>query len=228
MRYRKSIFMVVSLFSGLAALVSECSNSVNMAGTATQSGNGMIVGMVVFGNGAPANGSPVRLRKSDFDPVGCSDTCFSRNAIADGAGRYAFDAIPVDTYTIEASNASGWKTLRFGTIVSARSTVTLIADTLKDIGTLKVHVPDSLIHAGGYVYVPGTDIQGYFDSIRTEKGYMEIDSVPAVTLPWLYFRIPGSPKISVDTNTVRIFEHDTTETEIDADDTLDADLPKSR
>ena len=213
---------IISLcfFAGVAALILKCSSASTIAGTATQSGNGIVTGMVVYGDGVAATGSNVSLHKSSYDPVSCTTQCFSRLTVVNNAGKFTFDTLPADIYTIEITSTSGLKALHFDIVVANRVTKILSPDTLKHAGILNVRIPDSLVFNGAYVYVPGTSIKGYVDTFQTDNGSIRIDSVAAGVLPSLYFRIPGSLKAEVDTNDIQIIENDTTYMNFESDDSL--------
>ncbi len=202
------------------ALFLKCTGGSPLAGSASQSGNGMVAGMVVSGNGTPTAGASVTLRKNTYDPIACPGAayCFIRTTLTGDSGIFIFDTIPVDTYTVEAIfPGTSERALRFGIVVKAKTTTPLPADTLKPSGILRVHLPDSLVLNGGYVYVPGTGIAGNVDTIQADSGYIEIDSVPAGILPSIFFRPPLSVMADVDTNKITINPQDTTSADFESD-----------
>ena len=223
MRHRTSTILVMVLVAGLAVVALKCTSPTTVAGTITQSGNGRVEGMLVLRDGALAGGALVYLRKNTYDPIACglSTTCSTRVVLTDSAGHYDFDSVPSDTYAIEAYASSlGQRHLRGDVVVQNRKTTTLPLDTLKWPGILETTLPESLMMAGGYVYVPGTSVAGRVDTIAVSNGFIEIDSVPAGILPHLYYRYPQSTLIAVDTNEISIDEQDTTDFQFEADDTL--------
>ena len=225
MRHRSSIVIFMLLVAALSLSALKCSSPTTLSGTITQSGNGKVEGFLVLRSGVPAAGTLVHLRKSTFDPIACvaSTTCSTYVVLTDSAGHYNFDTVPSDTYAIESyANSLGQRHLRTGVVVQNQKTTTLPIDTLKMPGILETALPESLMVAGGYVYVPGTGFAGMVDTIAASQGYIEIDSVPAGILPHLYFRYPLSMLIAVDTNEINIGEQDTTDFQFESDDTLDA------
>jgi hypothetical protein len=181
-------------YCALVIQILECTNLSTVAGSASQTGNGMLVGKVVSNTGARANDVLVTLRVRGFDPIAFSRSGigFSRIAVTDVNGQYAFDAVPADTYTIEISSpATEQKTVHFDAIVRKQDTAMLAADTLKAPGMLRAYLPNSLCVHNGYIYIPGTSIGGFVDTATAKSGYIEIDSVPAGQMPGIYYAIYG-------------------------------------
>jgi hypothetical protein len=195
----------------------------NIAGGGTDVSNGKIMGKVVAGNGVASSNVWVTMRKSSFDPVACSKsaTCTTTTAITDSTGYYLFEKIPQGTYTIETyAFQTGQRSLRTRIVIKTQDTATLLTDTLRWTGRLRVHLPDSLIVAGGYLYIPGTGLNVFADAVKDSQGYLDIDSVPAAILPAIYFRDLNSNRVAIDTNDVLIHESENTEVEFETDDSL--------
>jgi len=224
MSHKFLLVVIVVILCVAPSLILQCSNLTTVAGSASQSGNGMITGRVVSGGGEPAEGALVMLRKSTYNPVTCSieSACFIRTKLSDSSGHFAFDTIPADTYTVEALvTLTGERALQFGIIVKPKQTTSLDVDTLKSPGVLRIKLPDSLANTGGYVYVPGTRISGFSDTAQSDSGYIVIDSVPAGVLPSLFFRYPLSTIASIYTKEIIINPQDTTDVQFEGNYSVD-------
>lgn len=85
----------------LLLLLWACSASTDVAGTATQAGNGYISGVVISTAGTPVEGASVWVRSSDFlaDSSGDSTELYETTSNADG--RFHFDSLPNGEYAVE-------------------------------------------------------------------------------------------------------------------------------
>jgi hypothetical protein len=156
--------------------------------TAMSGGTGSetVIGRIVHEDGTPAGETEVTLRPYNFDPV--SDLPHSDYGAdtTDSSGRYVItlESSTAKRYTIQAVNIP----LRTRTIIpdidiSAPSETTVIAAaSLHKDGSIKVILTDSSITGNGYVYIPGTTFHAYMGN-----GYALIDSVPAETIPRVYY-----------------------------------------
>jgi hypothetical protein len=207
---RKYVKVFAICFYGLvSALILLCSSNLNpMAGSASQSGNGMVTGMIVSNNDAAKNGILITLRGHNYDPISNSrsDSVFTRTAVTDENGLYKIDTVPADTYTIEGSSpVTGQKLLHFDVIINKNDTNVLQTDTLKALGKIRVYLPDTLQNPSGYVYIPGTSFGGVIDTSAIKRRYLEIDSVPAGQLSGIYYAVNSSfipPRLLRDNITV--------------------------
>jgi hypothetical protein len=123
----------------------------------------------------------VTLRPSDYDPVLGQQSSDSAVCTTDSKGGYTMTlASPKGKrYTLQAVNLSQ----RTRTIVSdidfsslGGSNILPMA-TLHKTGGIKVILSDSSLTQNGYVFIPGTSLQGWM-----ENGSAIIDSVPAETI----------------------------------------------
>jgi hypothetical protein len=206
--FRKYLKVFTICMSGaLSSLILSCSNN-PLAGSASQTGNGMVTGMVVSSSDEAKNGVVVTLRLHDYDPINIShpEKVFSRTTITNEKGLFKFDTVPADTYTIEGSSpVTGQKLLHFDVVIDKHDTTRLQPDTLKALGKIRLLLPDTLHTPSGYVFIPGTSFGGVIDTFATSRRYIEIDSVPAGQIPGIYYVVNSTltlPKLLRDNFTV--------------------------
>lgn len=189
--YHEYVKVYIKCFYGLiAAMILSCSNLNSIAGSASQTGNGMVIGMVTVDNEEVRNGIVVTLRDYNYNPVSKiqSNNMFIRTTVTDQNGTYKFETIPADTYTIQClSPGTGKRLIHFDVVVNKNDTTEFHTDTLQALGKLRVYLPDTLATPGAYVYIPGTDYGSSIDTTLINKEYVEIDSVPAGQLSGIYY-----------------------------------------
>lgn len=177
-------------YSLIVAMILSCSNLNSIAGSASQTGNGVVIGMVAADNDEVRNGIVVTLRDCNYNPISKiqPNNMLIRSTVTDQNGIYKFETIPSDTYTIQfLSPGTGKRLIHFDVIVNKNDTTEFLADTLQELGKLRVYLPDTLATPGAYVYIPGTDYGSSIDASFINKGYVEIDSMPAGELPGIYY-----------------------------------------
>jgi len=180
----------------LAVLFLSCSSNSNpLAGSISQTGNGMVTGAVVSTHDVARNGVVVTLRLHNYNPItsSASDNIFVRTTITDTNGLFKFDTIPADTYTIEgSSSATGQKLLHFNVVINKHETTILNPDTLKLLGNIRLYLPDTLRNSSGYTYIPGTSFGRKIDAQGNSLNYIDIDSIPECQLPGLYYIVKNA------------------------------------
>lgn len=180
----------------LATLFLSCSSNNNpLAGSISQTGNGMVTGTVISTHDAATNGVVVTLRLHDYNPGAstASDSIFLRTTFTDVNGLFKFNSIPADTYTIEgSSSATGQKLLHFNVIINKQETTVLNPDTLKSLGSIRIYLPDTLRNSIDYVYIPGTSFGRAIDVKENDLNYIDIDSIPECQIPGVYYIVKNS------------------------------------
>ncbi|MDD5675347.1 MAG: DUF2341 domain-containing protein [Chitinivibrionales bacterium] len=177
----------VALFA--VALLPHCSSQDRLAGTATQSGNGMVAGMIVNADGSPAALARVRLVPVVFDPV-AGQLSDSLSAITDSAGKFGITVTDSGVYNVEAVHRSDFTR---GLVRGVRAGVPAPTDTLHVPGAIVVDLPDTADTLNGYVYLQGTT---RFAPV-TGNGRITLDSIPPGLMPTLYYAVRNSASVKV-------------------------------
>ena len=169
-------------FACLTFTAMQCSNLQIAGGTADET----VIGRLVHEDGTPAGGTVVTLYPYNFDPV--SDQMFFDYGTdtTDSEGRYeiTLKSSTVKRYTIQAVN----QPLETRTLIpdidltAPRESVVVDDAVLHKTGSIKVILSDSSISGNGYVFIPGTSMSAFL-----ENGSAIIDSVPAETIPHVYY-----------------------------------------
>lgn len=177
---------IVCLVLLVLMFISFCTSPVDpVSGGGTRGGNPVLVGTIVDQSGNAAQNVRVSLIAADYNPVTDGPVDASLTVATDSSGEYSFNDISLGNYTIEAvSICDGSRLVKFNIAIIHDNTCTLSVDTLHAPGVLKVLLPENVDAANGYLYVPGTSIAASFD---TSFDTLTIDSVPAGTIPILYY-----------------------------------------
>ncbi len=181
-RYNGYCILLTIFVTGLALLLS-CSVG-PIAGSGTEEGNvtALVEGVVYDSSGNTASCVKVTLVPKQYNPV--EDTSLSSSFIdtTDSGGRYSFAFTGKDTFNIQALQESRGTRFLHTNIIVDNDTIDDLADTLKEPGTIKVILPDTVDLVNGYLFIAGTDI---YKAIDTQVVYL--DSVPAGLMPSLYY-----------------------------------------
>ncbi len=202
------------------ALVTGCSMNPTAGGT-TDTGNGVIAGTVVDTLGNPVSNTHVTLIPEFYNPVEDPADQLKTNA-TDASGNFAFSEVDSGTYNFQAYNTvSGTRLLIFGVIVN-KDTVDMQNVMLRAAGVELFTLPDTVDTVSGYVYIPGTILYENLCDERLiyDNGFLNMvfDSLPAGTLPGIYYGEINSPDAPV-----RIIE----EFSITEGDTTDVSIKRS-
>jgi hypothetical protein len=152
MKHRVLLFIALSClcFFGI-----KCST--NLAGGTIETTNGYVVGIVVDENNTPAPDAKVLLVPSTYNPVidpALSESFFDTT---DSDGAFNF-YVAKGIYNIQAKHNSETKQLITININHNTDTTAVSPGTLRDIGVMRIIMPDTMDTVNGYVYVKGTDI----------------------------------------------------------------------
>ncbi len=135
------------LLLGLCAIaLMQCSpTKLGMdGGPTTQTGNGMIAGVVYKpGGAAPAQGAIVYVRRSNTlaDISGFLGENATDTVVTDDDGRFKIDSIDTGVYTLEETDGGNNFAINHSVVVkNFDSTLTLPADTLKPAGAIRGRV----------------------------------------------------------------------------------------
>lgn len=207
MFYKYIKVFLLCFHSLVSVMILSCSNQNNLAGSASQTGNGMLSGMVIANGNAAKEGIVITLRAHDYNPLIDlhSDTLVSRTTLTEQNGIYKFNNLPADTYTIQGSSpVTGQRLLHFNIIIHNDDTLELLSDTLQALGKLRLYFSDTVKTPGAYVFIPGTTFGDSINSAAINRGYIEIDSIPATKIPGIYFvnRSSVQPQLLRDSITV--------------------------
>ncbi len=179
-----------------------CSNNnISDGGSGSEAGNGIIVGDIVYSDGAMGQGAYVSLIPRYYNPVIDPPLPDSFIVNADMNGHYQFELNDSNLYNIQISDQfSSKSSLRGGVAVKKGDTVSY-TDTLLYGGTVNCVFYDT-ITPGGTVYVEGTDIQKPIsEGVQLSGGYycVQLDSVPVGALPAVKYLSQGQSVLVTDT-----------------------------
>lgn len=153
-------------------------------GGGSRGGNPVVAGMIAGPDGAAARNVRVTLIPEGYNPLTDSLLLTSVPDTTDSLGSFSIAAPDAGLYDIEARGIlDGARLIRFNVKAVRDSTVVLSTDTMHRPGAIKIAISKKSDWADGYVYVPGTFIAAWLGARDT----VTLDSVPAGTLPMLYY-----------------------------------------
>ena len=164
-----------------AILALRCASLGPLAGTVTQSGNGMVCGVVVD-SGTLVPGARVLLVPAQYDPKSGGPLPDSLADTTDPSGAFGIFADKRYEYNVEVEPISGKNALFRGVGFSSGDTQSTGLIRLATPGAIKVIAPDTERTSAAYVYIPGTML---FSPMHGDMAIL--DNVPAGNIPTLYF-----------------------------------------
>lgn len=183
------IYILLSIAALAGAGVFNCSMDGMAGGGGSDVGNGRVVGKMVINYVDPAENTQVMLIPDNYNPWTDGPVSDSLIDTTNSAGEYGFSMLKEGIYNILAVQLDSRRRLFIGSIIVRRNTtVDVPVDTLQQSGTIKVMLPDSADTVNGYVYVPGTTITA---DLGGDTGFIIVDSVPAGTMPAVYYSTTG-------------------------------------
>jgi hypothetical protein len=199
--------MKLKLFILLATLIAIRCSTTNLAGGTSSSENTKVMGVVVDTAGAGVADVQVKLVPSAYVPVSPQPGSTLLADTTDTHGCYAFTVDRRGLYTILANDANTGRLSMRKNVAVTGDTVRVTHDTLRNPGTIRVVLPDSVAALAGYVYLQGTDICTY---VSGPVAYL--DSVPAGESPSLCWVLGSSNTAGVPiqlADSVNVVENDT-------------------
>jgi Concanavalin A-like lectin/glucanases superfamily/Domain of unknown function (DUF2341) len=186
-------------------LLLSCSSNVMEAGSSV-SGNGRVSGCLVHQNGVPAPHAQVMILSISHNPVLDAPLPNLLIDTTDAQGIYAFEHVDSGAYDILAVGLDERTRALIKGIRVDGDSVKMSSDTLREPGTIKVMLPDSVDIQNGYVYIPGTTISA---PLRNSSGFVLLDSVPSGILPPVSYIVKTSLVQKVIRYDVRVTSGDT-------------------
>ena len=172
---------IVSALCALCFLV-RCSN-VPLAG-GSDNPDFKVVGVITNAGGIPATNTEVRLIPGSYNPAVGPALSASFMDTTDSLGSYRFTVAQRGVYDIQAVQLTQrTRSLVMGISVSS-DTTRVAASPLTAPGAIKIMLPAGGDTTHDYLYVPGTTLQA---SLRQSADSVVLDSVPAGTIPALYY-----------------------------------------
>jgi hypothetical protein len=168
------LILCLALTAGCTLLLtSGCSKDI--AGATTETTNG-ISGVILNNDDSPAPNTVVKLLPDDFNPVTDSSSGFTDTT--DAVGSYRFSHVGAGRYVVLARNRAAVTSFLVRNVTVTDDSLTNIpVGTLDKSGSIAADFSTSGIAAGGYVYIPGTDISS---PVRTD-GLTLLPGIPKGT-----------------------------------------------
>jgi hypothetical protein len=176
----KHIFYhLLFLVTAATVVCLQCSGTDVAGGGTIETTNG-IVGLVYEGDSTPAANAIVKLFPDDYDPMSGEELNLDFIDTTDASGTYRFSRIPLGSYTVLVRNRMTVTSyLKRGIAVNLDSVITIPVGTLNRSGSITAEFSANEAAAGGYVYIPGTDIA----SQVAGNGVVVLSDVPSGKVP---------------------------------------------
>jgi hypothetical protein len=182
MRHDVSLKMIVAIVAITASITLHCADFGPVAGTVTQSGNGMVCGTVVD-SGVPVSGVRVLLVPAQYDPVSSTSLPDSLFDTTGPSGTFRIKAPKSTAYNVQVENIMGKNALRCNVGFSDGDTQNIEPLALAIPGHINVIISDTASSDTSYVYIPGTT---FFSRVHGDTTV--IGNVPAGFIPSVNYR----------------------------------------
>ncbi|MBN1130212.1 MAG: hypothetical protein JXA71_14565, partial [Chitinispirillaceae bacterium] len=166
-----------------------------------------VAGVITEENGNPAPNTQIMLLPCSFNPVTDSVPVAAMVDTTDGNGRYEFTVTLKGIYNIQAVHLFKRTRLFLSGISVASDTTRIAGAALSVPGAVKVMLPSGINSLTGYVYFPGTPFLAF---LNNHTDFVALDSVPAGTIPAVYYSSTNIPSCSVIRYDVPVIPGDTT------------------
>jgi hypothetical protein len=136
-------------------------------------------GTLVDAEGMAVEDAWVALVPEDYNPVAAPALPSGLIASSGGGGAFAFSRVPKGRYSFEARHpGNGTRLIKQG--VDLRDTEEALGENaLAQPGKVRMGLPENIEGPGGYVYIPHTRLAWPVDAAALDRGYLELDSLPA-------------------------------------------------
>jgi len=165
-----------------------------------------VTGTVFTSAGVPAKNAQVRLVPQNYNVVTMGKIPDSLTDTTNASGVYSFAKVKPGTYSIQAVQLASRTRLLISGINVSGDTFVAPEGMLNMTGTIKVMLPDTGQAANGYVFVPGTDLISYVNSVNA---FVFLDSVPMGIIPVICYGVTNSTKSTVIRYAVSVSSQDT-------------------
>jgi hypothetical protein len=198
---------LVSIVTLAAAGVFHCLLNDLAGGGGSDVGNGRVLGAIVTSNGNPAANTQVLLIPHEYNLETNGPLADTLIDTTDAAGVYSLRVSKGGMYNILAVQFVTRMRLIITNInVIRNDTVYVPVDTLREAGSIKVMLPDSVDAVNGYVFIPGTTIAKLLSG---SSSFIVLDSVPAGVIPAVSYSTTVGSISSVIRYNVRVASGDT-------------------
>ncbi len=198
--WHKKMTLICVIFS-VAVFMINCTEQV--AGTITQSGNGVVSGMVVD-SGVPVSGARVMLIPLEYDPG--SDIPLPQSLIdtTNVYGGFSMEVSAKNRYNVEVVHGSGKMALHFGIDIIEDDTQHVSPLTITVPGNVSVIIYDTGNMNSSHVYIPGTTLCSKFTGNTAL-----LTSVPSGVIPEVRFRSYITNTDRILSSNIRVYSSDT-------------------
>ncbi len=186
--YKPFLFFTFQLLYSI--LFSSINCSVDMAGFGSETTNGTVVGIVIDTSGSnKADNTQISLIPAQYNPAEEYPTGTIYKDTTDRNGTYSINVEKDGNYTIYGIDLNSQKMLIRSNVYIHNDTITSI-DTLKDPGSVRILLPDTVDTVNGYIYIEGTyKFKSITNCIVLGGGYytLLIDSIPSGVIPAIHY-----------------------------------------
>ncbi|MGA2506247.1 MAG: DUF2341 domain-containing protein [Chitinispirillaceae bacterium] len=181
--------------------------SLNLAGgSGGETGNPVVVGMLVNPDGKPVGDAVVSALPDQYDPIrGTTGTVIARDT-TDVHGIYRFTLRARGYYNVQAVSSSSWARALITHLSVQSDTTYAPTGILSKPGFIKVILPGSVDVVNGYVYIPGTTIAKLLSG---NSSFVVLDAVPAGVISAVFYSAIGESGSTAIRYNIRVWSGDT-------------------
>lgn len=210
-------WMINYLLLIVLLLTISCSMNPSAGGGSDLPDMKIAMGAIYKENSFPAQNTLVKLIPENYNIVEDGPVADSLVDTTDELGNYKFENVYPGTYNIQALHIQERTKAFVSGIAVQEDTTYLPQGTLKEVGALKIFLPDTIDTVNGYVYIEGTTEYKRlsFAVPVAEGGYsITLDSIPEATFTSINYDVLNKPfEPILLSDTVTVLSNDTAVTE---------------
>ncbi len=202
---KRILYALILLSAAAPIFFLRCSVSTVDGGGTIETTNG-VAGVIRNSDTTPASNTVVKLFPDDYDPVADTSLDGSFTDTTDTGGTYRFSRVAAGRYVVLARNLTlATSFIARDVTVSNDSLTRVPAGTLYRPGLIAADFSSGSPAAGGYVYIPGTDISSPIGS----DGSALLTDVPPGTISTVILASGANEKRNVLRNKITVTADDT-------------------
>ena len=203
-------YWVRGLLIGILAAVLNCARD-QVTGTGVNTGNSTATGVVIDSKEQPRIYATVSALPPDWSPLLNPSTPPGRTTLTDSTGRFTLEIPPSEVLNLEITVPGDLeKLLRCGIQMPERDT-SLGTLRLRQTGTVRVPLADSIVDRAHGMYVPGATLRTTVTDTDRGNGYVLLAGVPAGTVPMPVLVDASNQPLQTHADSILVSPNDTTD-----------------
>jgi|GEM_PF-4833778 len=176
----------------LVFLLLACSNT-KTAGSASETTNGTVAGIVVDSAGHGVMGVTASLIRVDVDPLQVRDSSLWMTGTTNAQGEYYFASVPLGIYRLVVRSADESQAATIQSLaVDSAAEVALPSLAVENVGSIRIRATDFAFALGDRFFIPGTDMSVTVSAADVVAGSVVLAAVPTGEYTQIIYNAQGS------------------------------------